>query len=354
MIGRGIWQLILVVALGLLGIYVLKPLWLALLLSILLYLSLHPYTVRLQTRGWSSASAMLVAFVMPLLALGAITGYSLMELGNYLPRLYRDLEQLQNGLASMLFSVEQWLERFTPLDLKLSEYSRMVNLESWLNTDQLISSSGTVFTVFLNLLVTPFLAYFLIRDYQPIRDRLLSFLPNDRLELGWLLYRRISVRLQRYLRGLVYQAGILASVTATGFALVGFPSAVTLGLLTGIAGLVPYLGPFLALVAPAIVVLTTTGMDPVMLAWAALVILVGFGFDNLVVIPFLLAGTVNVHPALALVAVLAAGHVAGIPGMVLVIPLLGTMGIVIRTLFESQRGTQPDAMRGLLEERHAG
>jgi len=68
-----------------------------------------------------------------------------------------------------------------------------------------------------------------------------------------------------------------------------------------------------------------------------LVLAVGFGFDNAVVIPFLLAGSVNLHPAVAMLAVVIAGHVGGITGMVLVIPLLGMLRIISETTW---RGLQ--------------
>lgn len=344
MTGRALWQLTLIAALGLGALYALKPLWGALLLGTLFFLLLQPWVIRLQTRGWPAAGAITLALGLPLLGLAWLGTYLLGELSAYLPRLPEDLAQLQTTLTDMLADFEGRLRHTWGLELRLAQYTRGLDLEALLNMDQLLSSTGWVVGIALNLLLAPILAWFLLRDYRPFRDRLLARLPNPRVELGWLLYHRIAVRLQRYLRGLVMQAGILATITACGFALAGFPSALMLGLLTGVAGLVPYLGPFLAMIPPVLVLLTTPGMEPESLLHAALVILTGFGFDNLVVIPFLLAGTVNVHPALALVAVLAAGHLAGIPGMVIVIPLLGVIGIVSRTLFEGLGNRAPHAV----------
>lgn len=348
MIARDLGYLSLGLLLALGGLWLLAPVWGALLLSVLLYLLLQPAAIRLQTRGWSPTNAILLSLGLPLLAMGVLGFYLILELANYLPRLPDDLTRLQNGMGSVLYSFEARLEEATGVHLRLSEYSRNLDMNSWLNTEQLISSSGWLLSIGINILLTPLLAFFLIRDYRPFRDRLMTLLPNHRVELGWLLYRRISSRLRQYLRALFLQATILATITATGFAIAGFPSAVLLGVLTGIAGLVPYLGPFLAMIPPLLVLLTTPGFDPELLGHAALVLLTGFGFDNLVVIPFLIAGTVNLHPALALVAVLVAGHVAGIPGMVIVIPLLGVIGIIGRTLLEGLKTQDPRDEQRLL------
>lgn len=331
---RGLGQLVLVLALLLGGLYALRPLWGALILATLLYLLLHPLVVRLRTRGWSSPLAIFVPLGVPLAALGWLSQYLAREAGNYLPHLPRDLRQLQEGLTTLLAELDRRMQLLLKLDADLAGRAGQLEIERWLDAQQLLNSSEWVAAIAINLILAPVLAFFLLRDYRRLRDQALSWLPNHRIELGWLLYRRIALRLQYYLRGLVLQASILATVTGAGFALAGFPSAVLLGLLTGVAGLVPYLGPFLALIPPTLVVLAMPAFALDSLFEAVLVIVVGFGFDNLVVIPFLLAGTVNVHPALALTAVLAAGHLAGIPGMVLIIPLLGMIGIVVATLFE--------------------
>ena len=335
MTGRGLGQLALILALLLVVLYALKPLWGALILASLFYLLLHPLVLRLRTRGWPRHGAILLALGAPLAALGWLFHYLMLEAANYLPRLPEDLRQLQSGLGQMLSELDQRLQLLTGMQTRLAEQFHQLRPETWLNTEQLLSSSGWVAAIAVNGVLAPVLAFFLLRDYRHYRDQALAALPNHRIELGWLLYRRIAGRLQSYLRGLLMQATILATVTATGFALAGFPSALLLGLLTGVAGLVPYLGPFLAMVPPALVLLASPAMGLESLIEAVLVILVGFGFDNLVVIPFLLAGTVNVHPALALMAVLVAGHLAGIPGMVIIIPLLGMVGIVIKTLLEA-------------------
>ena len=334
MTGRGLWQFVLVLGLALAGVYALKPLWGALILASLLYLLLHPLVVRLRTRGWTSSMAILVALGAPLLGLAWLTRYLIVEAGQYLTQLPSDLRQLREGLARMLTNLDRRLELLLRLDTDLAGRLGQLRLESWLDTQQLLHSSGWLAAIAINLVLAPVLAFFLLRDYRRLRDQALAWLPNHRIEVGWLLYRRIATRLQFYLRGLVLQAAILATVTGVGFALAGFPSAVLLGLLTGVAGLVPYLGPFLAMIPPTLVVLAMPQFGLDALFEGALVIVAGFGFDNLVVIPFLLAGTVNVHPALALTAVLAAGHIAGIPGMVIIIPLLGMIGIVVTTLLE--------------------
>lgn len=319
------------VGLALLG-WVLSPLWLTFLVSILFYLVLSPFVSKLQARGASRDMAIVLSLAPALILLVYVASYSISALRAYLPSLPADLEHLQHAAALALTDLDAYLARRLGSGTHLADRARLLDLNALVKPEKLIASSGVFINIIINLVLVPPLAYFLLRDYSQWRDKLLSLLPNHQFEIGWLMYYSVSTRMQAYLRGLVWQAVILAANTSIGFWIAGFKMPVLLGVLTGVAGVVPYLGPFLAMIAPVVMVLSAPVFVPGMILNAALVLLVGFGFDNMVTIPFLLAGCVNLHPMVAMVAVLVAGNVAGIPGMILVIPLLGMLKIVIETL----------------------
>lgn len=328
------WPLRLVIAslaLLLFG-WAVAPLWLAFLISVLFYLLLTPLVSKLQALGYSRDRALLYSLTPALLLLIYATGYSINALRGYLPQLAGDLEHLQNAASGALVNLQSHLDQILGLRLPLAEQASLLDLNAMLKTERLLESTSVFANLAINLALVPPLAFFLLRDFQRWRDSAMSLLPNNQFELGWVMYHGVSTRLQAYLRGLVWQALILAGITATGFWIAGFPSPLLLGLLTGIAGLVPYLGPVLAMVAPMIMLLSTNTFEPEAILHIVAVLSVGFGFDNLVTIPFLLAGTVNLHPGIAMVAVVVAGHVGGIPAMILVIPVLGMLKIVSQSL----------------------
>ena len=313
--------------------WVLSPIWLTLLISVLCYLLLSPLVSKLQAHGASRDRAILLSLTPVLLVLvyGAVWSFDALRV--YLPHLPADLKQLQDSAIKVLSTFDVKLEQMLGMPIHLARRVSALDLTSMLKADKLIESSGVFANIAINLTLVPPLAYFLLRDYRHWRNKALALLPNNQFELGWLMYYGVSTRMQAYLRGLVWQALILAAITSVGFWIAGFPSPILLGLLTGIAGLVPYLGPFLAMIAPLIMLLSAPTFDAGGVIDIVIVLAVGFGFDNLVTIPFLLAGTVNLHPVVAMIAVVVAGHVGGIPAMILVIPVLGMVKIVLQTLF---------------------
>ena len=322
--------------------YLLKPIWIAALLCILFYLLLEPLVSTLQAAGARKDLAIASALLPPLVGLVYGAVHLIDSARDYLPQLGQDLEQLQLGISQTLAQLDDYLAVVMGVELSLAEQvaSLELDLRGAARAERLLASTSWFANLLLNLALVPPLAWFLLRDYRSWRDRALSLLPNNQFELGWLMYHRVCARLQAYLRGLVLQALILSTITAIGFWIIGLPSPVLLGILTGVAGLVPYLGPLLAMIAPVLMMVAGPGLDPSTLMEIVLVLAVGFGFDNAVVIPFLLAGSVNLHPAVAMLAVVVAGHVGGITGMVLVIPLLGMLRIISETTW---RGLQSSA-----------
>jgi len=123
------------------------------------------------------------------------------------------------------------------------------------------------------------------------------------------------------------QSLIMAIVTSIGFAVVGLPMAIVLGLLAGIFNLIPYVGPLLGLIAPLLVALSIS-IDPQFLMATIAVILVGQLIDNLVVVPTVLARAANLHPLIAMLTIIVGGNLFGLTGMVFALPVLATARII--------------------------
>lgn len=122
-----------------------------------------------------------------------------------------------------------------------------------------------------------------------------------------------------YLRVLFTLSLIIGSATYIGLLLLGVPYALALAVVAGLAEFVPIIGPIIAVMIAVAVVLA---VDPGLLAvW---VLLFGTGLqqvENYLLVPRLQGRALDLHPALVILLVIAAGQIAGIMGMIAVIPL---------------------------------
>ena len=186
--------------------------------------------------------------------------------------------------------------------------------------------------VAMALFLVPLITFFLLRDYRNMRNRIIGWLPNSAFELGWLIYHAVARQLQQYLRGVMMQSGIVAAFASLGFYIGGVDMALLFGVLTGLFNLIPYVGPPLAMIPPILVTLGAPEIDSMALISIPIVVLAAQLLDNLVIVPTLIANTVNLHPLVVLLGIIIFGAVFGFVGMLIAIPAMAVSKIVFTSL----------------------
>lgn len=188
-------------------------------------------------------------------------------------------------------------------------------------------SSFVLGVVSISVMV-PLITFFLIKDYRRFRNLLLSSLPNSSFELGWIIYYRVVKKLQNYIRGILLQSLVVAIVCSTGFYFVGFDAYILLGVLAGVFNIIPYVGPLLAMILPALITVSAAPFDITMLLMAIGVVLLAQLIDNVLIIPTVIANSINMHPLVVILGLIIFGSFFGLIGMVIAIPLMVTINII--------------------------
>ena len=311
----------------------LAPVLISVLVSFVLYALLGPLNNRLVRvglgRNKSAGILLLAAMVligMPLLYLVPVVSQALEGSAKTVDSARANIEQVVQLIAlkaaQMGISIDS-SQLTNAVDSELTKYDKKT----------LISASNYFLSVTGSLLLVPFITFFLIRDFGSLRNRVMAILPNRFFELGWLIYFKVADQLQMYVRSVILQQGILATISGVGFWLAGYPAPIVLGLIVGVLSIIPYIGPALGLIPPLIIAI---GMEPFSLWFllsAGLVIFVAYTIDNVLVVPVLIAGAVNLHPLLVIVGIIIFGNALGMWGMILAIPFLAVAKILYRELF---------------------
>lgn len=197
----------------------------------------------------------------------------------------------------------------------------------------LASGAGTVLFV---LLLAPIFGFFLLRDGGRLLDGMVRVLPPRHIETSVAIWCEIDRILGRYLRGLVLESLGVAVLAATGLWALGVPAPLLLGAFAGLVNPLPYVGVLLSL-AVALATALGAGLAPdVLLAVVALFVVIRL-VDDFVLVPLALGGSVHLHPALVIAAILAGEHALGVLGMVLAVPLVTVVKEIVRLLLESSR-----------------
>lgn len=144
-------------------------------------------------------------------------------------------------------------------------------------------------------------------------------------EISKLLHRMNST-LSAYISGQAIECIFVAVATSIGYLIIGQPVAIVLGLVAGLTNMIPYVGPYIG-IAPALMV--SLAIAPKKIIWVIVVVIIVQQIDGNIIYPNIIGKTLKIHPLTIIMLLLAAGNIAGIPGMILCIPFYA----VLKTIF---------------------
>lgn len=182
------------------------------------------------------------------------------------------------------------------------------------------------------LLLAPFFAFFLLKDGRSISRALFSLVPNNLFETVLSISYKINVQIGGFIRARFIEALIVGGVVLIGLQLIDFPYAVLLSVIAGATNLIPYLGPVIGAV-PALVV-ASIDMDGSGTMFAVVMIyLLANMIDMAIIVPFVVAKIVNLHPVLVVLAIIIGAQVGGIVGMIICIPVASTLILIFSSIY---------------------
>lgn len=148
-------------------------------------------------------------------------------------------------------------------------------------------------------------------------------------------------RLAVFLQGQVAIAAGFALVLALLYSLIGVPFGALFGILIGMASLVPFMGAVAQVGVSLFLVLHDAGMG---LAVFAIAFVLGQIVDN-VVVPRVMGSLVGLNPLWLLLTVFLGAKVAGIPGILVSIPLASTIRVIADDWMAQQHPPPPQQTR---------
>ena len=307
-----------------------RILW-ALLLQVLaaaaLMLCALPLCRQLEKKLPGGASA---ALALAILLLGAaLTALAI------IPPAAAQMRQLGNALPTLTQSLSEHITRFTlwleSHGLNLAPIRDGLLEQASALAGSMVSKAVGMARGFISglskVLLSPLLAFYLLRDRRRIASGLTLLLPVSCRARGVRAAREMKRETSAFLRGQLLISLCVGAMTALGLLLTGTPGWLLLGVLMGILELVPYIGPFIAGV-PAVLLALQGGW--VRALWTLAVLVVIQEVEGTVLSPRLVGEATSLHPMAVLLLVSAGGMAAGALGMVLIIPLVVSLRGALR------------------------
>lgn len=196
------------------------------------------------------------------------------------------------------------------------------NLQDGLQTvlNSALAGGGLLLSVLGTAVLVPLVLFYLLMDWPQMVVRIHGLIPKRLLHQTHSFVAEIDAMLGQYLRGQLLVMLILAVYYSVGLALFGFQLALPVGVFTGLAMCIPYLGFGLGLLLALF-----AGLMQFM-SWYGLVavgVVYGLGqvIESFFLTPQLVGERIGMHPLLVIFSLLAFGHLFGFVGVLVALPV---------------------------------
>lgn len=214
-----------------------------------------------------------------------------------------------------------------------------------LNINMIQNFLGSILGILGNLIVAifsiTFITFFFLKDQHLFFESILMWVPDKYVDNVTRALYSIKRLLTRYFIGIMIQSTCIMILITIGMTIAGieFQQAVVMGLILGILNVIPYVGPWLGLFIAIIMGIAShmnqdfaTVVLP-LVTYMFIVEAITHIIDNVIFQPVIFSSSVKAHPLEIFVVILAAGSVAGIPGMILGIPAYTVMRVLAGEFF---------------------
>jgi len=332
------WGLIAVVIWLLLSL--LAPVLMPFVLAAVLAYALHPLVEWLHLRRiprWLGAGLAIAMLTLVVLAVVLLI----------VPVITKQMPLLREQVPVLLENINVWLvpvlgrfgvELQVDVSLVREWLQKLISSHESEFVDGLLSSlrigGSALAAVFGNLVLAPIVAYYLLLDWNGLVQRSKVLIPPRWLPATQRFLDETDAVLGQYLRGQLLVMGLLAVLYTIGLALVGLKLALPIGVFTGLAVFVPYLGFGLGLVVAllAAVLQFQSLMGVALVAGVYMVLQV---VESMYVTPRLLGERIGLHPISVIFALMAFGQLFGFFGILVALPASAVLLVAARRAKDS-------------------
>ena len=198
------------------------------------------------------------------------------------------------------------------------------------------TSTFALLLAVLGYFIIPIYLFYLLKDFDRLKAGALELVPPAHRSATLSLSREIDGVLSGFIRGQLTVCLILAVLYSAGLAAIGIDLSLVIGIIAGLAFIIPYLGTVFGIVvagAMAAVKFHDLLHPAMVIGWFGLV----QALEGTVITPRIVGDRVGLHPLGTILAVLIGGELFGFLGLLLAVPVTASANVVLGHLLGRYR-----------------
>ncbi|WP_432353849.1 AI-2E family transporter [Sporosarcina sp. A2] len=320
-----------------------KAIILPLIIGGVLYYMTEPIQRFLEKRKvprWGSILIIFVILIGGVYAFSALVGPPIAKQVNNLvdnaPKIANDLIHLKDvALQQKKDLPPQFEEYITSAADKIQSFA--LKIGGWI-----IAFLQSIFQAIILLVLVPFFFVFMLKDHEKLAPNIYKYFNGKRREWVKKTIHDIDHVLRSYIQGQFLISAILAMIILIGYWIIGLQYALLIAIFTLFMNLIPFIGPWIAVV-PAILIAFT--QDPKLVIWVALITLIANQVDSNFITPNIMGKSLDIHPLTVITLLLAAGNIAGFVGIILAVPVYGVAKVIVANIYAARQDIKRTATK---------
>ncbi|MGE0659200.1 MAG: AI-2E family transporter [Reyranellaceae bacterium] len=299
---------------------------------------LDPLVDRLERRGLGrtvGTAIVLIGFLLALFAFLLLLAPLIYDQAvGFAENLPRYLAELNMRLLPKLEALKPTLGITGTVTNEVAEAvsERGAEIFTWLSDamGSVLAGGLALFDVIATLVLTPVVAFYVLRDWDHMVAKIDSWLPRRYAGTIRQLGHEADRSIAGYMRGQALVCLILGTFYAGSLALVGLEFGLVIGLIAGLITFIPYVGSLVGGILAIGMALAQFPPDWTSVAIVAAIFVLGQAVEGNYLSPKLVGDRVGLHAVWIMFALLAGGALFGFTGVLLAVPVAALIGVLCR------------------------
>ncbi|WP_339213065.1 AI-2E family transporter [Ornithinibacillus sp. FSL M8-0202] len=195
------------------------------------------------------------------------------------------------------------------------------------------------------LVLVPFFLFFMLKDGEKFVPFVTKIFADKKANNLRNLLRKIDHTLSAYIQGQLLISLSIGVMLFIGYLIIDLNYALSLALFGMVMCVVPFVGPFIA-VLPALIV--GAFEDPMNIVWISLIMIIAQQIEGNFISPNIMGHVLRIHPLTIITIILAAGSIAGFIGILVAVPFYAVVKVIIMHFYETYQDTRKNKEDALL------
>lgn len=195
---------------------------------------------------------------------------------------------------------------------------------------QVLHGLISVATGIVELVVVPVLTFYLLKDWELLRDSFIELMPAGLKRKVREVIAEMALAVSGYIRGQVFVSIIIGLIVFAGMYFFRIDYPMVLGLLAALTEMIPIIGPIIG-AAPAI--LLAYLVSPALAVKVAIFYVIVQQIENHIIVPKVMGHSIDLHPIVIIISLLVGGQLFGIIGMIMAVPAAALIKVLAKHLW---------------------